>query len=67
MTPGTQRSTVAFRLSADGIHVISSLREALGIGKTAVVELAVRELAQRKSKELARVRRAKIAPIGAKA
>ena len=64
MTPATQRSTVAFRLSADGIQVITNLREALGIGKTAVVELAVRELAQKKAREIARVRKAK---TGAKA
>ena len=66
MTPGTQRSTVVFRLSADGIQVITSLREALGIGKTAVVELAVRELAQKKSRELARVKRARMVPLGAR-
>ena len=55
------RVNTTFRLSTDGIQVITSLREALGLGKTAVVELAVRELSQKKSRELARVKRAKTA------
>ena len=42
------RFSTSFRLTKTARELIENLGTALGIGKTAVVELAVRELAQMK-------------------
>ena len=47
-----ERFSVTFRLSGDALKLLAALGGKLGVGKTAVVELAVRELARVKKLKL---------------
>jgi hypothetical protein len=42
------RTSVGYRLSEGALKLIVALSAAMGLSKTAVIELAVRELAKRK-------------------
>ena len=43
-----ERFATSFRLTRAALDMIEKISASLGIGKTAVVELAVREMAQRR-------------------
>ena len=51
-----ERVSMTFRLSEDACGMIQTLRQGLGVGKTAVVELAIRELVRIKGPQLKRIK-----------
>jgi hypothetical protein len=43
-----ERKSVGYRLSTTALRLLCALTETLGLSKTSVIEMAIRELAKRK-------------------
>jgi hypothetical protein len=61
-----ERVLLNFRLSTDAIAMLTELKAAKGIAKTAVVETAIRDYYKRSSSDLARMRQSRKLAVASK-